>query len=189
MSIGTMDIFLLVIIVSTLIVGFFWGAARSVMLLAAWLFAFLAGAYLKLELGSYLARQWTNFPASFSEMAAFGLIYMGILLAAPLVIMAITRGGQRVTHVQVLDDFTGALFAVLVALLGIAGLLIVLSLFYGPSDDLVVNPGGPEWTATLYQSLLDSNIGGGVDEHLVPLIGTVLGPILPADVRAVFVQP
>jgi uncharacterized membrane protein required for colicin V production len=186
MSIGTMDIFLLVIIVSTLVVGFFWGAARSVMLLAAWLLAFLAGAYLKLELGSYLARQWDNFPPAYSEMAAFGLIYVGLLLAAPVVIMAITRGSQRVTRFQVLDDLTGALFAVFVSVLGIAGLLIVLSTFYGPANDLVPNPAGPEWTASLYESLLDSNIGAGIDKHLVPLIGSLLGPILPASVREVF---
>ncbi|MFV2062873.1 MAG: CvpA family protein, partial [Chloroflexota bacterium] len=74
-----MDIFLLVIIVSTMVVGFFWGAARSLMLLAAWLLAFLAGAYLRLQLGSYLASQWTFYDASFAEMAAFGLIYMGLL--------------------------------------------------------------------------------------------------------------
>ena len=67
------------------------------MLLAAWLLAFLAGAYLKLELGSYLAKQWTNYPAAFSEMAAFGLIYVGILLAAPIVIVIVTRGSQRVS--------------------------------------------------------------------------------------------
>lgn len=186
MSIGTMDIFLLVIIVSTLVVGFFWGAARSLMLLAAWLLAFLAGAYLKLELGSYLARQWKNFPASFSEMAAFGLISMGLLLAAPVVIMAISRGSQRVTRYQVLDDLTGALVAVFVSVLGVAGLLIVLSTFYGPAGDLTASPGGPEWTAALYGSLLESNIGAGVDNHLVPLIGALLGPILPADVREVF---
>ncbi len=56
MIIGTADIFLLVIIVSTLVVGFFWGAARSLMLLAGWLLAFLVGAYLHLELGAYLAK-------------------------------------------------------------------------------------------------------------------------------------
>ena len=50
MSIGTTDIFLLVIIVSTLVVGFFWGAARSLMLFAGWIMALLAGAYLQTEL-------------------------------------------------------------------------------------------------------------------------------------------
>jgi uncharacterized membrane protein required for colicin V production len=186
MAIGTMDIFLLVIIVSTLIVGFFWGAARSLMLLAGWLMAFLAGAYLKLELGSYLARQWGNYPGTFSEMAAFGLIFMGLLLATPVAIIFLTRGSQRVSRHQTFDDFAGALIAVFVAVLGIAGLIIVMSTYYGPAATFVENPGGPEWTASLYQSLVNSNIGTGVNEHLVPLIGTLLGPILPADVREVF---
>jgi len=186
MIIGTTDIFLLVIIVSTLVVGFFWGAARSLMLLAGWLVAFLVGVYLKLELGSYLAEQWTNFPPAFSEMAAFGLIYVGLLLAAPVLVFILSRGNQHLTRFQVLDDLTGALFAVLVALLGIAGLLIVLSTFYGTDSTIVGPQGGPEWVSNLYQSLLNSTIGGGINELLVPLIGTLLGPILPADVREVF---
>jgi len=180
---GVMDIFLLVIIVSTLIVGFFWGAARSLMLLAAWLLAFFAGAYLKLTLGSYLASQWTNFDASFSEMAAFGLIYMGLLLAAPLVIVILMRGNQRVSRYQVLDDVAGAVFAVFVAVLGIAGLMIVLATFYGTEGQFVDSGGGPAWTADLYESLLRSNIGNGIVERLIPVLDAVLGPLLPADVR------
>ncbi len=39
MTIGTTDIFLLVAIVSSLVVGFFWGAARSLMLFAGWILA------------------------------------------------------------------------------------------------------------------------------------------------------
>ena len=187
MNIGTTDIFLLVIIVSTLVVGFFWGAARSIMLLAAWLLAFLAGAYLKLQLGSYLAKQWTNYVSSFSEMAAFGIIFVGLLLAAPFIIMATTRGDQRVSRNQTLDDIVGAAFAMFVAILGIAGVMIVLSTFYG-TDILVVDPaGGPEWTANLYQSLLNSAIGSSIERELIPILGSVLGPILPPDVREVMV--
>lgn len=92
---GTTDIFLLVIIVSVLITGFFWGAARSLMLLAAWLLAFLAGAYLQLEFGSYLASQWTDYAPSFSQMAAYGLIFSGIIIAAPFVIFVIRAATRR----------------------------------------------------------------------------------------------
>ena len=46
---NTADIFLLVIIVAALLVGFFWGAARSLMFLAAWLVAFILGAYLQIQ--------------------------------------------------------------------------------------------------------------------------------------------
>lgn len=186
MTIGTTDIFLLVIIVSALIVGFFWGAARSLMLVAAWLLAFLVGAYLRPELGAYLAKQWDNFPPDFSQMAAFGLIYMLILLLAPVIIVVLTRANQDVTRFQVLDDLMGAVFAVFVAVLGVAGVLIILATFYGTGETVIDAQGGPVWTANLYQSLLDSTIGSGIAKQLVPIIGTLLGPILPADVRAVF---
>ncbi len=180
-----MDIYLLVIIVAALVVGFFWGAVRSLMLLAAWLLAFVSGAYLQLQLGSYLAGQWTDYSAGFSEMAAFGLIYMGMLLAAPIVIVASTRGSQRFFAHQALDDVTGALVAMSVAVLGIAGLMIVLATFYGSGEPFVDPAGGPAWTAQLYQSLLDSTIGSAIDERLIPILGAILGPILPPDVREV----
>ena len=186
MTIGTMDIFLLVIIVSTLVVGFFWGALRSLALLAAWVIVFFAAAYLKTNLGAYLAREWGQYSAPYNDMAAFGIIYVGLLLAAPFVIFLLTRGNQRLTRYQVLDDLSGAGFAVLVAVLGIAGVLIVLATFYGTGTTVVDPTGGPQWTATLYQSLLLSNIGSGINDHIVPIIGTLFGPFLPSDVREVF---
>jgi hypothetical protein len=186
MTIGTTDIFLLVIIVSTLVVGFFWGAVRSLMLFAAWILAFFAGAYLQLELGSYLAQQWVNYSAAFSQMAAFGIIYLFLLLGAPVIIFVTSRSNQRVTRYQVLDDLVGAGFAVFVAVLGIAGVLIVLATYYGDGQPVVEQAGGPAWTANLYQSLLLSNIGSSINDHVVPIIGVVLGPFLPQNVREVF---
>ncbi len=186
MDIGTTDIFLLVIIVSALVVGFFWGTLRSLMLLGIWLLAFLAGAWMKLELGSYLAGQWENFAPGWSEMAAFGLVFMFLLLTAPIIVVILIKADQKVTRSQVLDDAGGAALAVLVAVLGIAGLMIVFSTYYDPSETFIDPQGGPEWAATWFQSLLTSNIGGAIYDHVVPLVGTLLGPLLPADVREVF---
>jgi hypothetical protein len=182
-----MDIYLLVIIISCLVVGFFWGAARSIMLLGAWFLAFVSGAYLKIELGSYLASRWLNYTPAFADMAAFGIIFVGILLMAPILIVASTSGDQRVSRIQALDDLVGAFFFMFVAILGIAGVIIVLSLFYGTGGGPVDPTGGPQWTANLYSALLESTIGGAIDEQIVPLLGTLLGPILPPDVREVMV--
>jgi uncharacterized membrane protein required for colicin V production len=186
MTIGTTDIFLLVIIVTFIVVGFFWGALRSAALLVAWLLAFLAGAYAKIELGAYLSREWGQFSPSFNDMAAFGIIYVGILLAAPAVIFVFTRGSQNLTRYQVLDDLLGAFFAFVAAIVGVAGGLIVLATNYGTGTTVVDPAGGPAWTANLYQSLLLSNIGGAINDTVVPILGFVLGPILPEDVREVF---
>jgi hypothetical protein len=182
-----MDIYLLVIIVACLVVGFFWGAARSIMLLGAWLLAFVTGAYLKLEVGSYLATRWTNYSPAFADTAAFGIIYMFILLLAPFLIVATTHGDQRVSRIQALDDLLGAFFFMLVAILGIAGLIIVLATFYGTDGGAVDVAGGPDWTANLYNSLVESTIGGAIADTVVPVLGALLGPILPPDVREVMV--
>jgi uncharacterized membrane protein required for colicin V production len=185
MTIGTMDIFLLVIIVASLVIGFFWGAVRSLMLFAAWFVAFFAGAYLQVQLGAYLTRQWDNYPAAFDQMAAFGIIYVFLLLAAPFFVFSVTRADQRVTRYQVLDDLVGALFAVAVAVLGIAGVLIVLATYYGPGPVIAPLP-GPEWTRSFYEALLASTIGGNINDIVVPIIGFILGPFLPSVVSDVF---
>jgi uncharacterized membrane protein required for colicin V production len=180
---GTTDIFLLVIVVSSLLVGFFWGAARSLMLLAAWLGAFIAGAYLKIQLGSWLARQWTTFDAVFNDMAAFGIIFVGILILAPIAIVVGTSGDQGLSRYQLLDDVVGAAFAAFVAILAIGGVMVILSLYY--QDRSLTQVAGAEWVTSLNQSLLSSGLGAAIQERLIPLLGAILGPLLPPDVRAV----
>ena len=182
---GTTDVFLLVILVSTVLVGFFWGAARSLMLLAAWLAAFIAGAYLKLQVGSWLARQWTTLDPSFNEAAAFGIIFVGLLVMAPIAIVVGTSGDQGLTRHQYLDDAVGAVFAGFVALLGIAGVMIVLSTYY--ADRSVADVVAPVWVTDLHRSLYASGLGSAIEERFIPLLGAVLGPLLPPDVREVMV--
>ena len=60
-----------------------------------------------------------------------------------------------------------------------------MSTFYVPEGTVVDPSGGPVWVADLYQALLSSNIGSSIQEQLVPIMNTVLGPILPADIREV----
>jgi hypothetical protein len=187
MTLTTMDIYLVVLIVASLVVGFFWGATRSLMMVAAWLVAFVAGAYLRLQLGSYLASEWSSFAVGFSEMAAYGLIYLAILVAAPVLIVVSTRGSQRFFSSQGLDDIVGALIAGGVAVLAIAGIMAIFATYYGQGEPVVVAAGGPQWTADVYQALLDSTVGGFVDERVIPVLGNILGPILPPDVREVMV--
>lgn len=177
----TTDIFLLVIIIASLLVGFFWGAMRSLMLLAAWLIAFIVGAYLQLQVGAWLSRQWTNFDPAFNQAAAFAIVFVVFLLLAPVIIILGTDGDQRLSRSQVLDDAVGATFACFVAVLGIAGLMIILSTYYG--DRPVSDIAAPDWVTDLYRNLQASGTGRAIDERLIPLISAILGPLLPPHVR------
>jgi len=97
--ISTMDIYLIVIVVCASSSALL-GAARSLLLVAAWLVAFLGAAYLRLYVGGYLAQQWVHFPATFSSMAAFAVLFLFILVIATIVIVVTTRGSHRITNNQ-----------------------------------------------------------------------------------------
>ena len=73
-----------------------------------------------------------------------------------------------------------------VAVLGIAGIIVVLATAYaGPPGATVV---GPDWTRDLYNSLTtDSEIGSRLADTLIPALGSILGLLLPGYVREVMV--
>ena len=102
------------------------------MLFAGWLLAFLAG---RLPEARSSAPTWRNSGTTTRRLQPDGRLRPHLRASCccprPSIIFVVTRGSQRVTRYQVLDDLVGAVFAVFVAVLGIAGVLIVLSTFYG----------------------------------------------------------
>jgi uncharacterized membrane protein required for colicin V production len=176
------DILIVLIIGGGLLVGFFWGVLRVLLLLAAWFVVFIAAAYLAEPLGRYLAGQWVGLGSSYTHMAAFGIIYaIGFILAVIVVVM-VTRGTQDLTRFPLLDDIVGSMIGGAVAVLVLAGLIVILRTFYGESAP-AGSSAGPAWTLSLYRGLVQSMLGGDIAQSLVPLLGTVIGPILPATVR------
>ena len=73
----------------------------------------------------------------------------------------------------------------IVAVLSITGLIVLLATAYRGSLGFAVV--GPDWTREVYQSLLDSRIGDALVRSVIPVLGTILGPLLPNDVRQVMV--
>lgn len=176
------DILLVLIIGGAALVGFFWGVLRMLVLLAGWFVAFIAAAYLADPLGRYLAAQWTGLGTAFNYTAAFGIVYVVGLVVAVTVVQLAMRGTPDISRWALLDDVVGAVIGAAVAVLGIAGLMIVLNTFYGSSA-----PGGspgPEWTQSIYRGISESLIGGDIERTLIPMLGTLLGPILPAAVHS-----
>jgi hypothetical protein len=181
----SVDIVLVLIIAGAFLVGFLWGVIRSLLMLAGWFVVFVLSAILSVPVGDYLTNQWTAYSADWDHMAAFGILYVGGLIAAVVLAWVGVKGAQGVTKYRLLDDIgSGALMA-FVAVLGIAGFIVVLSTaYFGPPGATVV---GPDWTRDLYNSLINSQIGSGLADTLIPALGSILGLLLPDYVREVMV--
>ena len=181
----SLDIVLVLVIAGAFIVGFLWGVIRSLLMFVAWFVVFVLSALLSVPVGDYLTTQWSNYDADWDHMAAFAILYFAGLVLAAILLWIGVKGAQGLSRYRLLDDSVGGAFMAATAALGIAGVIIILATAYQGPTGTQVN--GPDWTRDLYQSLLDSRIGDAIARTLIPALGTLLGPLLPAYVRQVMV--
>jgi uncharacterized membrane protein required for colicin V production len=177
------DIVLGLIIGGAFLLGWFWGVVRSLLMFGSWFVVFVITAYLAQPVGDYLERQWTNLSPAYNEMAAFAILYLAGLLLAFILVHVGTRGAQGVTRWPLLDDLAGAILCTATAVLGIAGMIVIFRTFFegAPEPGAVL---GPEWVLNIYTATLDSGIGNWIVQNLIPILGNLLGPVLPQSVRS-----
>ncbi len=181
----SVDIVLVLIIAGAFVLGFLWGVIRSLLMLAAWFVVFVVSALLSVPVGGYLENQWSSYSADWDHMAAFAILYVGGLILSLILVWIGVKGAQGVTKYRLLDDVGSGAIMAFVGVLGIAGLMTVLATAYkGPPGATVL---GPDWTRDLYDQLLASQIGRGLQDTLIPALGSILGLLLPGYIREVMV--
>ncbi len=179
----SVDIILVLIIAAAFLVGFLWGIIRSLLMLAGWFVVFVLAAILSVPVGDYLTGQWTSYGPEWNHMAAFAILYIGLLIVAMILCWIGIKGAQGLSKYRLLDDIVSGSVMAVVAILGIAGVMVVLASAYtGPAGASIL---GPDWTRQLYQNLLDSQIGAALDRTLIPFLGSILGPLLPSHISRV----
>jgi hypothetical protein len=174
------DIALALIFAGAFVLGAVWGALRSLVMLAAWFVVFFSSAYLRDPVGRYLSAQWTQFSQDYDFMAAFGILYAAGLMAAIALVWVGMREQGELTRWRLLDGLLSGIVAVVIAVLSVAGTMIILRTYYEPGVLATVGT----WTQTLNNALTGSEIGRFIDEQVIAQLHTVLGPFLPADIRS-----
>ncbi len=184
MPLNVVDLVLLVILAGAFLLGFFQGAIRQLLGVLAWLISFLLAANLRDPVGDFLGQYWTFFPSGYSQMLAFGLVFIVLFVLVNIVIQARYRRAVIHSRVTVLDEIIGGILGALLAVLLVTTALIVLDSYYARGG----GPGGGAdvpWISQTYRSLADSRIAGGLRTSLIPSLLAILGPLLPPEVRDV----
>lgn len=175
------DLVLIGLLAVGFVVGFFRGAIRAVLAMGAWLVCFVFAAYLRVPLGEWLARSAT-FSSAYADLVAFGVIFFALLTTLILVIV-LSRAPTEWTRHAVIDDILGGVLGVIVVGLVIASAIVMLDHYYA-----VVNPAPVAdvgWPADIHRALEASAIARWIGDAGIRAIAFVLGPVLPADIRAV----
>lgn len=174
------DILLILVLAGAFLIGFFWGVVRGLLGLAAWLVTFLLAAHLSGPGGDYLQGNWRNFSPDFNHMLAF-LLTFGLLFTLGLILIQLgARGSHDLSRYPLVDDILGGLLGAVLAILVVAGVIAILRTFYEP---VASSSNVADWATNLYIALKNSTIGGQIASGVVPIMNTLLDPLLPSTIR------
>ena len=173
------DIAIIVSLIVLLLIGMFRGALRQLLVLGACLVALVVAAQGRAFLGDWMRAQEPDFSEQYANMLGFALGFILILLAA---LALIELSGRSVTIGRpIVEELVGGGALVLAGLFALSTLLLALGTYYTSS------PRGPTAEIDLVRQLVTaldgSTIARVLRDTVVPQIQSILGPLLPPDVR------
>lgn len=175
------DVAIIVILIGCLLIGVFRGALRQLVAGGAWLVALVAAAQGRGFVADWLRGQEPDFSAQYANMLGF-LIGFVVILAAALAIIELSGRTVTLSSSPVVEEVVGGGALLVVGLLTVAALQIAVGSYYSsPPRDFTAEV---DLVRRLAAALEDSTIARVLGDTLVPAIQTLLGPLLPADVRS-----
>lgn len=173
------DIAIVVFLVSFLLIGFFRGAPRQVLALGAWLVAFVVAAQSRGFLADWLRAQEPDFSVQYANMLGF-LVGFLVLLIGALAIIELSGRTVTLSSRAIVEEAVGGAGLLLVGVLAITGVLFALDTYYAAPSGFTEEV---DLVRQLRTALGESRIATALHDTLVPLVQSLLGPLLPPDVR------
>jgi uncharacterized membrane protein required for colicin V production len=185
-SINSFDLLVVLILAALFILGFIQGTVRRLLGILSIVFSFLLAANLRGPLGDFLAANWTQFPGEYSRMIGFGTVFVGASLAFSLVIQAFYTKTPLFQKYTVVDELLGGLLGILQGVLLIGAMIVILDSFFRIPG---IAPRGEElpFLREIFNAYDGSITADIFRTTLIPAFLTIVGPLVPGDLRAAYV--
>lgn len=177
------DVALVVLLAAGFLLGVLRGGVRQLIVLGTWLVAFILSAHLRGPIGDWIAAQAPQYARAHVDMLAFMLTFL-VLFGLAVLIVEIGGNTIHLTRRVAVDQVLGGVLAVGATLLMIAAIAIALDSYYALNP-----PAGAVEVDLVHQlnaAFGRSAIIGFLHDSLIPGLIALLGPLLPADIRAVY---
>jgi membrane protein required for colicin V production len=186
-SIQLFDLAVVLFLFAFFILGFIQGTIRRLLGLATVLFSFFLGMYARAPLGEFLDQYWTEVPAQYSAMIAFGTVFLASWIALTLIIQSFYNKTTLFERSTIVDEILGGLIGVLegFVLIGI-GIVIFDSYYATPA---ATDPDGLEFLRSIFEIYDPTATAELYRETILPAVFGLLGPIVPSELAALFVAP
>lgn len=178
------DLVIILILAIAFVLGFIQGTIRRLLGLGSILFSYLLAANVRDPLGAFFAANWFQFPREYSYMIAFGAVFILASIGFTLLIQGFYRHQDLFVRAKFADEVLGGLLGIVQALVIVGAFIVILDSFFR-------NPALPQSSGELilvrdiFNSMDRSNTAQIYRESLIPAFNSLVGFLLPADVRGV----
>lgn len=184
-SIKPIDLLAFFALFGMFILGFMQGIIRRLLGTASILISLLVAAQVRAPLGDFLARNWTQYPAEYNYMIAFGTVFLAGSIAATIAIQLFYRPLPLFAQYPIIDEIIG----------GVIGLIeagLILGAFFIITDPFFLTVGAERTTTEFpfvreihdaFDGTLTATI---VRDRIAPFILLVFGFVFPPVVKDVF---
>ncbi len=179
------DIVFVLALAGGFVLGFVQGTIRRLLGIASVLFSFLVAANLRDPVGTFLASNWTQFPAQYSYMIGFlGMFLVGVV-GFSLLIQGFYKKTPLLQNSTIVDEVLGGILGVVQVLLIVGCLIIILDSYFrlpGTTPD----PDELPFLRSIFEAYDTSAAGALFRDTLIPLFFAVFGFFIPKDIQALF---
>jgi uncharacterized membrane protein required for colicin V production len=176
------DLAIIILLVAGFLLGIVRGAVRQLIVLGAWLVAFLISPYLRPFVGDWIVANTSEYSREYVDMLAFTATFL-VLFVLAVVIIEIGGRTVKLSERPLVDDVLGGFLMLGATLLAIASVVIALDSYY---LNPVVGAAEQPFIHDLYNALERSAIVDAMHNALIPGLVAILGPLLPGDIRALY---
>ena len=179
------DLLIGALLVLGVLLGVFRGAVRQLIIVGAWIVAFMASVYLRQTVGDFILGNLPQFTREYIDMLAF-LITFVTLFTIVVVLVELRGVTVHLSKRAAVDDILGALLGLGWMLLAVASVAIALDSFYlldrsAGADEIAI-------VRELHLAFERSAIVTALHDSLIPGLIAVLGFLLPPELRAIYAQ-
>ncbi len=179
----TMDIVIGTFIVGGAFTGWRRGLVFQLIGLLMLIVAFVAGAYLRVPIGALIDRVWTTLPPAYAEMLGYAVAFVVVFIAGNIVIGRLYGTVQLAGVSEMADQVLGAILGGVVGALLVSAGIAILDTFYGQSNQLGRTAAGIFLLKYFHDGLANSWLADVLRSTTVPIMLTILGPIIPSDIK------
>ncbi len=182
------DILFVLFLAGFFILGFIQGTIRRLLGIASVLFSFLVAANLRDPVGSFLAANWTQFPAQYAYMIGFLAMFVIGVIGFSILIQGFYKKTPLLQNSTIVDEVLGGVLGIVQALLILGCLIIILDSYFRLPGTKPPDPDELPFLRSFFEAYDSSATATLFRDTLIPIFFAVFGFFIPKDIQALFPQ-